>query len=717
MATQQHLQSRYLYVKSAQPQTRFVCGYFYFEPGNVEELGLGKLWIVGAALKSEATPPGVLKTVAQTIKEHYYKRPNLSTQEALENALNEANNFLRAQNALLRKNINLIAVALKGNEISFSSAGDNKIVLVRNDKFIDIGKNIPQTAGKFSEIASGEITADDLLLAVPQNINASTIKEVILSSLHAPTENRVEKTIPLEFLNSVIILFAAPPIITEPQQPQKRSLFGALPKITRSLPHQKPTPAVTPATPSPSIQPKRSSVADNAAPVRAVIQALPHTARRGVYHLMRVVRSLHVRSFPAVAGKHIIRISRQTTVAVRGVFNADYFTELQKRTRIIARTFAPANSEIPPKGFMALSTWKKISIGAGALIVIVGIIMVIIFNQHESAKAAANNRLLNQAENAANTANAALSTGNKTQAVTDLQQAQNIARSIDSSYVASSDMSHLSTELQNLSDAINNVLRVTAADNILNTQTISMNFNPTGIIVGDGTVNVFTANTIYSFSASGDPHKGNFYFSTIGTMNQNNATAFGSSGAYFINNTTLARFDTQTDNFTQITIPLGTGSASSAHSFIAGAMYNGNTYLLDAATGNILKLSGTQNPSFSSWWLSGPLNFAPTSLAVDGAVYLSSAHAIYKYEGGTLSGELQINGFNLGTVNIRSIFTRDGWNNIYVLADKSVLVIGKDGTFKQQIILPNSANINSFSLEDENTLYLLSNDSVYKVGL
>lgn len=166
--------------------------------GNGAAKTLGSLYLVGniqggAAEGGDDLDVGyVLNLVASLAKREYYSDPSLDPKEAFSNALKKINGVVEEFFKRKDTKINIGIFTIAGEQIHISKLGKFKIILAREGKNIDILNNL-QLFNKeiieekeFSNIISGKISEGDKLLAFYPNravvAREKSLKESLLNS-------------------------------------------------------------------------------------------------------------------------------------------------------------------------------------------------------------------------------------------------------------------------------------------------------------------------------------------------------------------------------------------------------------------------------------------------------------------------------------------------------------------------------------------------------
>jgi len=153
---------------------------FIYEPENAYEKKLGSLYIVGEIQNALPSDSRFLDNLAKLIKSKYYTFSLKTPEKALSESLKKTNEFLeeevKKENVSWLGNLNLAVLSLKDFNLIFSKTGDLKVLLLRGNQVIDIGKNLepgeiePYPLKVFFNVVSGQLVEDDKILVLTKNI-------------------------------------------------------------------------------------------------------------------------------------------------------------------------------------------------------------------------------------------------------------------------------------------------------------------------------------------------------------------------------------------------------------------------------------------------------------------------------------------------------------------------------------------------------------------
>lgn len=166
---------------------------FYSQPKNIYEKKMGSLYLIG--LLKNVLPKNLhfLESLAQLIKEEYYKKTIFSPEKSLRLALEKANESLEE---IVKKgdvswlgNLNFAVLSLKDFKLNFTKVGAIKIVLIRGGRIIDIEQKLklqdiePYPLKIFGKIVSGKLVLNDLVFIATKEVFEFLQKEGLLEEI------------------------------------------------------------------------------------------------------------------------------------------------------------------------------------------------------------------------------------------------------------------------------------------------------------------------------------------------------------------------------------------------------------------------------------------------------------------------------------------------------------------------------------------------------
>ncbi|MFH1841549.1 MAG: hypothetical protein ABH800_02205 [Candidatus Nealsonbacteria bacterium] len=174
---------------------------FVYEPENISEKKMGSLYIVGELRKALPSNSRLLNNLSSAVKKEYYESSLKKTLEAgLKESIKKANEFLdqevRKENVSWLGNLNFSILTLKDFALNLTKAGDIKIILLRENEIIDIGKELetqnfqPYSLKLFGNIATGSIIKNDKILILTKEIFSFFLKSGALKELSKISEEK-----------------------------------------------------------------------------------------------------------------------------------------------------------------------------------------------------------------------------------------------------------------------------------------------------------------------------------------------------------------------------------------------------------------------------------------------------------------------------------------------------------------------------------------------
>jgi len=163
----------------------FLADTFCYEPENIYEKRLGFLFLAGEIKNLLPQNIKFLDNLAELLKERYFKAPYHSSIEAVfKESLKEANKRLdkivKEGNVSWLGNLSLAIFSLTNQKnrwhLNFAKTGKIKILLIRKEQIMDIGKNLelqdfePYPLKMFSNIVSGKLIENDIILVLTEQV-------------------------------------------------------------------------------------------------------------------------------------------------------------------------------------------------------------------------------------------------------------------------------------------------------------------------------------------------------------------------------------------------------------------------------------------------------------------------------------------------------------------------------------------------------------------
>jgi hypothetical protein len=176
---------------------------FCHEPQNIYEKKLGYFFVVGEMKNPLPSTVKLLSETTSQLKETYYLKPaRLTPEKSFKEALKNANSFLEKKvksgqvNWLGNFNVAVISIVPQKRDkfdIFFTKTGNIKILLLREDYYTDIGKNLdmyeiePYPLQIFGNIITGKLSNKDKIIILTDNIFNYFNEEKILTKISKAT--------------------------------------------------------------------------------------------------------------------------------------------------------------------------------------------------------------------------------------------------------------------------------------------------------------------------------------------------------------------------------------------------------------------------------------------------------------------------------------------------------------------------------------------------
>ncbi len=181
------------------------CETFSYQPENVEEIGLGNLYIAGRIESDSSEPSHILNLLSAIIKREYYARPKRKPINSLREGLKKANaaftDLIKTGDSDWLNKISFICIALAGNNLYFTKIGEAKILLLRDSAMTDLSKKLIHDYGKtspqktFQSIASGKICLNDQIVLTTADIFRHIPQKGLKQILERKDVAQLEKTL------------------------------------------------------------------------------------------------------------------------------------------------------------------------------------------------------------------------------------------------------------------------------------------------------------------------------------------------------------------------------------------------------------------------------------------------------------------------------------------------------------------------------------------
>jgi len=153
---------------------------FVFEPENVWERKVGKLYMIGHL--SYVLPQNIkfLENLSSQIKKEYYRVTERSPEIALQESLKKANEFLAEEakkgNVSWLGNLDFAILSIKEDILNFTTTGDISLFILRGGQITDVNQTLrlqeiePYPLKIFGNIVSGKLSPLDRLVVLTEEL-------------------------------------------------------------------------------------------------------------------------------------------------------------------------------------------------------------------------------------------------------------------------------------------------------------------------------------------------------------------------------------------------------------------------------------------------------------------------------------------------------------------------------------------------------------------
>ncbi len=180
-------------LKQTELNSDIVFNSFCYEPENIYEKKMGSFYMVGLLRRTLPTNIRFIEKLAKNIKDKYYRSTILTPEKALKESLKVANDFLekiiKRGDVSWLGNLSFATLSLKNFKLNFAKTGKIKILVLRNQKIIDIDKKItpqeiePYPLKIFTNTVSGKLAQGDIVLVFTKDLFDFFNKQKILDEI------------------------------------------------------------------------------------------------------------------------------------------------------------------------------------------------------------------------------------------------------------------------------------------------------------------------------------------------------------------------------------------------------------------------------------------------------------------------------------------------------------------------------------------------------
>jgi len=672
---------------------------FCYEPENIYERKMGSLYMVGLLKNVLPKNTRFIEKLVKVIKDKYYRSAIFSPEKALKESLKLANEFLekitKRGDVSWLGNLSFAVISLSSFKMNFTKVGDIKVLVIREGKIIDIDEKVrlqeiePYPLKIFSNTVSGKLSKNDMVLIITEDIfnffkNQNLLKEI--AKLEPFTEKGLREILngKEELLgnNSGVLLTI---IVTKEIQAGKKETIS--PKVLKEFSLKE---VFSPVL--------RFFKKEKALPSKKVRKKIPVSGEK------KIISSLTPKNILSAIQKRI----KKPSINLSNIKKKIKLPQI-KLPKFVISSF---NTKIRP-----IFINKKIGLILGLTIILIFGFSMAKWEKERNIELYGKD--LEVIQEKLDLINSLLvleeTTPEATQKANSLlkecwQEIDLLSKNVKGL------PNNFTTQVLSLKNEISEKLSVlNKLEKIENPQLFyefeRKTFVPNNVLLLD--------NVLYFFS----PYIENVFGLTdkletsLVETNQkiNLATKLGNSISFFVKPNQIITLKNNDLTPFSLETPYLNFNFDDLHS------YRDNLYFLDKKTGQIIKYpySGNFNWGSPQLWLNPqiPKVIGANSFSIDGSVWVLNQNLIYKYHGGDLQKEINLEIFPVPK-NFSKIFTSHTLPYLYILEpdQKRIVIIDEAGTIIKQLESEKFDNLLDFAVsESEKTIYLLNGLKVYKV--
>lgn len=714
------------------------CNTFIYEPENINEKPLGNLYMVGEielpTKSKQHNSSYLINLIASIIKREYYANPKRPPLESIESALNKANfalsDFTENGNVDWMHHLHFIIATIANNELHLTQTGYAKSLLLREEEITDISKTLPtkektlNPLKTFLHVASGAIEPNDkIIFATPELFNILSIEKLRRIIILGDTEGNIkeiQKLIEESDTSSAlgIIMIETPIIAYESkiirqgietviiESKEKRLNLQDIIKEEPTEQEQEQEQEITPT------QPEASTI---------FLKTIKELGGKS-YTLIKkysipALKSLKEKTIQlSQKAKQKVKKETPSLDKIRQEINIEDTSEIAENK--------PATNNFEKSNKLALfELIKKVKKAPQKTRIFIALTSVIIFvffistyissrnkQKAELAKKTEIEEIINNTQNKITDAQNSLPANNHNMTSELLADATSLITKLRTkdSTTYSATIDEFTQQIQSIDDKLNKL-------------TVIKNAEVVGSILADAQKCVKIENTFYCYGMSQNSlykltDEGKMTMMDLGIQNTEQFEAISSIEHLLILLTkkpSIVVFNTT--NSTANVIDLD----NTSDPIIGMVSYLKYLYLLSSKN-EIIKVSGATTGNITtSNWIKENINqeFFANSISIDGDVYITNTDgSISKFTQGSFIENFHINIAN--NLNSPEIFTNAGLSNLYLL-DKTlqkIIISDKKGNLIQQLQIAELDNIKNIIVENDNTIYILNKDKIYRVN-
>lgn len=158
------------------------CESFHYEPKDVYQRRIGRLYMVGEVNKARKADSTLLSNVFPAAKEKYYEDPSLPPDKALKEALKEVNKVI--EKSEYSGKVAITFLSSKNFSLYMGKVGKVKTFLLSNGKIADIGKEVEESGSLvFQNIVCGKMKNKDKIVVLTSDMYTPFVKGKILEEM------------------------------------------------------------------------------------------------------------------------------------------------------------------------------------------------------------------------------------------------------------------------------------------------------------------------------------------------------------------------------------------------------------------------------------------------------------------------------------------------------------------------------------------------------
>jgi hypothetical protein len=689
-----------------------VFNSFCYEPENIYEKKMGSFYMVG--LLKRALPINVrfIEKLAKTIKDKYYRSTILTPEKSLKESLKAANDFLekiiKRGDVSWLGNLSFAALSFKNFKLNFAKTGKIKILVLRDQKIIDIDKKVtlqeiePYPLKIFTNTVSGKLAQGDVVLVFTKDLFDFFDKQKMLDEIaKLPSFNDInfkkllnKKEIKLSKVSGVFLAI----LLTKKIVLKKKSTIS-----TKEL--------------------KDFSFKKVLAPILTLLKKVkkPKLSLPPINIKLKPPKIKPLDKTASLLSSKVSKIKVNLIKVKEKTINKKIdIASLQKKAKIV---------QAPKIKRISLILKIKAFFFNKKMALILALIALLIFGSlfskfEEKKEIRTYERNLKDIEEKLIRVESFLilkETNPEAFAMANLL----LKETWDEISLLSKKTIGLSETFNNQVTLLkNNIFKKLSESNAvedINSPELFFEFDKKTFIPYSL---LFFEDNIYFF---------NRYSKNILKLKENKETIMieteqAISLASVVNNS-IYFFSRPSKLFllnterTEVNRAISLGEPYPDFSFNNISSFEKNVYFLDKKAGQIIKYIFSKNSTWnnSQLWLDPkiPRISSAKSFTVDGSVWVLAENLIYEYHGGEFKSEIEFEVFP-APKNLSKIFTSPSLPYFYLLEpdQKRFLVLDKSGKLIKQLQSESFDNLLDFSItEDGKTLYLLNGLKVYKVEI